>query len=180
MKKVAKVTHVRTIQTVIERLHTGLSLSLLDLSTANMLQRFKTQAAGPYNDAEKQEIEYVTGLILSNTMTWKQFKPVSELERDYVEYIRKSAFSACGLPFFAAGASFLFIDKLPGVRGFYPPVRWALKISSFLFYYVLGVEELKKSVYDFPLLDEVIAGGVVKFTKWVELPSHSHIDPVKK
>ena len=143
-----------------------------------MLQRFKAKGAGPYSEKERREIEYVTSLILSNSLAWKPFKPISELERDYVLYIRNSVFRACGVPFITAGLSFLLIDRVPGIRRLPAVVRWPIKIGSFLLFYAIGVDELKKRVFNFPLLDEVVAGGVVKYTKWMEIPSDVLIDEI--
>jgi len=145
-----------------------------------MLQRYKAQRSGPYSLQERIEIEAVTGLILGNAMAFYPSKPLTTLENDYVRYIRVSAFYYSGSSFIIAGLSFLFIDQLPLLNRLRGVGKWAVKVAAFGCFYTAGVYQLKQKIFEFPLLDDVIASGVVKYTKWMEIPPDAVLEDRQK
>lgn len=141
-----------------------------------MLQRYKAQRTGAYTEQEKAEIEGVTALILGSALAFYPSHPLTALEKDYARYIRVSAFYGAGPGFLLAGVSFLYVDRLPKLNRLPGMLKWTLKLTSFLGFYLAGVSELKRRVYQFPLLDDVILTGVIKYTKWMEIPPDAVLD----
>lgn len=135
-----------------------------------MLQRYKAKLTGPYTPAERAEIDAVTGLILGSALTFYPSKPLTPLERDYARFIRVAAFHYSGPSFILAGLSFLFIDQLPWLNRLRGGMKWTVKVAAFGFFYIAGVREIRRKVLEFPLLDEVIVEGIIKYTKWIEIP----------
>lgn len=135
-----------------------------------MLQRFKSKRSGSYSAQEKAEIEAVTALILGNALTYHPSKRLTILEKDYVRYIRVATFYYSGSSFIMAGLGFLFVDRLPLLNRLRGLGKWGVKVATFGLFYSAGVYQLKRKMLEFPLLDDVIAIGVIKYTKWMEIP----------
>jgi hypothetical protein len=132
-----------------------------------MLKRYKTGKQGDFSTRELSEIWSVTNIIVAKS--YSRDEGLTELEIDYVKYVRSSLWVAGRFPFLAAGVMFVIADTIPVVarKGFL--ARWGCKFGLLAIGISIGVQEIKKDILKFPLLNEVITQGVVKYSKWIEV-----------
>jgi len=132
-----------------------------------MLKRYKTGKQGDFSTRELSEIWSVTNIIVAKS--YSRDEGLTELEIDYVKYVRSSLWVGGRFPFLAAGVMFVMADRIPVVarRGFV--VRWGCKFGLLAIGISIGIQEIKNDILKFPLLNEVIPQGVVKYSKWIEV-----------
>lgn len=135
-----------------------------------MLKRYKSGKNGEYSGRELSEISSVTNILVAKAYT--RDEGLTELEIDYVKYVRSSLWRCTRVPFLAGGIMFVMVDTIPFVARRSFLIRWGCKFGMLGLGIGVGIQEIKKDIMKFPLLDDVITQGVLKYTKWVEIDTN--------
>ena len=132
-----------------------------------MLRRYKYKLTGPYNEHEIRDV-YSVSVFLHNKVISGD-NTLNVLEKDYISYCRKIFVEYTKYPLFVGSVAFLFSDWIYPINTWKFIPRIGLKFTLFYFISKTGLDAAYEKILEFPMLDEVIAGGVIKFTEWVEL-----------
>eukprot|EP00359_Climacostomum_virens_P003068 CAMPEP_0204916514 /NCGR_PEP_ID=MMETSP1397-20131031/14302_1 /ASSEMBLY_ACC=CAM_ASM_000891 /TAXON_ID=49980 /ORGANISM="Climacostomum Climacostomum virens, Strain Stock W-24" /LENGTH=128 /DNA_ID=CAMNT_0052089029 /DNA_START=32 /DNA_END=415 /DNA_ORIENTATION=- len=128
-----------------------------------MIRRVKTQATGPYSYREQQDIWTSTHFIVERFYGGKD---ITELERDYVLYIKSCMWHSGSTPFFTSFASFFLLDKIYPLSKLARPYRAVLKCLLAVGFAKYGVKRIKEDILKFPLLDPLVVTTIVRHSKW--------------
>lgn len=132
-----------------------------------MLRRYKYQTTGPYNKYELRDIYTVSQHLHTKTITGDN--SLDDLEKDYMRYCKKVFWHYTFYPMLLSGVIFLTSDMFYPISALRFIPRMCIKFTLAFLTMKWGVDIAYVKMLEFPLMTEVIAGGLVKYTDWVDL-----------
>ena len=132
-----------------------------------MLRRYRYKLTGSYNEFELNDIYRVSQFLHVKLVTGDS--TISELEKDYIIYSKRVFWHYTKYYALVSGIVFLISDMV------HPISKWTffprMFTKFFCGYLVLhtGINIAYEKFLEFPMLDEVIAEGIIKYTDWVDL-----------
>jgi hypothetical protein len=137
-----------------------------------MLRRHKYKISGPYNEYELRDIYNVSQFLYSKVVTGD--KTLDELEKDYVKYSSQVFWHYTKYQLLVGSIVFITSDMI------YPISTWKFFPRMFIKFFTSfliiksGISLAYQKILEFPLLDDVIANGVIKYTNWVDISNSDY------
>lgn len=132
-----------------------------------MLRRYRYKTTGPYTEPELRDIYNVSQFLHVKVATGNQ--TLTELEKDYIRYSKSVFWHYTKIPALFSCVVFVGIDMIYPISSFRFFSRWTIKFFSAYWVLKQGCSLAYGKILEFPMLDEVIGEGVLKYTDWVDL-----------
>lgn len=132
-----------------------------------MLRRYRDNKTGLYDQEELADIYLVSQFLHVRSLSGE--KNITELERDYLIYCKKVFWHNTKYTNFIACANFLFIDMVYPLNKLNFFARWGIKIVTSAWIVKQGINMAYDNILEFPLMNEVIGGALIRYTEWIDI-----------
>jgi hypothetical protein len=131
-----------------------------------MIRRLKTNSQTPLSSREKDEVWKTTHFIVERFYSGNE---ITDLERDFVLYVKKSMWHSAKWSFFSAFATVLGADLIGPFSRLRFPVRLGLKLLAAGLFVNHGINQIKADILQFPVLEPLVVSVIIRHSTWIEL-----------